>query len=63
MARGLNGRVAVEAGAATGIGRAVSLRLAQDGAAVIVNYAGTTQQPRRRSASSSRTGNVACYMP
>jgi 3-oxoacyl-[acyl-carrier protein] reductase len=44
MAQGLHGKIALVTGAARGIGRSIALRLAQDGAAVIVNYAGSAQQ-------------------
>ena len=41
MTIGLNGKVAIVTGAATGIGRGIARRLAADGASIIVNHLNT----------------------
>ena len=47
-------KTAIITGASGGIGRAVALRLARDGFAVVVNYAATPPKPKESSMRSSR---------
>jgi 3-oxoacyl-[acyl-carrier protein] reductase len=59
MGKGLDGKVALVTGAARGIGRVIALRLAADGAAVVVNYSGSIQQAKEVVAEIEKNGGKA----
>lgn len=40
----LTGKVALVTGSARGIGQAIALRLAEDGASLVINYAGSVDK-------------------
>ena len=56
---GLQGKVALVTGASRGIGRTVAVRLGRDGAAVVVNYAGSQQAARETVAAIEEAGGRA----
>ncbi len=43
----LQGKVAIVTGAATGIGKAIAIRFAREGAAVVIDYVGSPDIPGR----------------
>jgi 3-oxoacyl-[acyl-carrier protein] reductase len=59
MTQTLAGKAALVTGAARGIGRAVAVRLAQSGAAVVVNYAGSAQQAQETASLIAAAGGKA----
>src|SRR3954451_17834371 len=56
---GLQGKLALVTGASRGIGRAIALRLGRDGAAVVVNYAGSQQAGQETVAAIEAAGGRA----
>lgn len=59
MTEGLNGKVAIVTGAATGIGRGIARRLARDGASIIVNHLNTPEAARAVCAEIRQAGGTA----
>jgi 3-oxoacyl-[acyl-carrier protein] reductase len=55
----LQGKIALVTGASRGTGRAIALRLAKDGAAVVVNYAGSRPQAEEVVAAIDKAGGRA----
>src|SRR5271168_3166258 len=55
----LKGKVALVTGASRGIGRAIALRLARDGAAVAVNFASNTAEAQKTAAEITAAGGTA----
>ena len=56
---GLNGKVAIVTGAATGIGRGIARRLAADGASIIVNHLNTPDTAQAVCAEITQAGGTA----
>ena len=52
----LNGKVAVVTGASRGIGRAVAIRLASEGATVVINYNGSRERAEEVKAEIEKRG-------
>ena len=58
----LTGKVAVVTGASKGIGRAIALRLAQEGAAVVINYNGSKEHAQEVKTEIESAGGTAQIM-
>ena len=55
----LNGKVAVVTGASRGIGKAVAIRLASEGAAVVINYNGSKDRAEEVNTENEAAGGKA----
>ncbi|MBD2433638.1 MULTISPECIES: SDR family oxidoreductase [Fischerella] len=55
----LAGKIAIVTGASRGIGRAIALKLAEQGASVTVNYAGNAEKPQEVVAEIEKLGSKA----
>jgi len=59
----LTGKVAIVTGASRGIGRAIALKLAGDGASVVVNYASNANKAQEVVAEITQMGRQAIHLP